>query len=113
MVDGVGAVLFVDAGKQVGWIIGGGNLLVVDDVNAGLVEGDGVGAGEDAIVLKFHRSRMVNAVAVDAHVVHHADVYDALSLLEVVRYGLGRCRHALKEAVLVSDVLGCPKLGHI
>ena len=79
MLDGVGAMLLVDAAEQVGGVVGGGNLLVVDDVDAGLVEGDGVGAGKDAIVFKLHGGGMVDAVAVDAHVVHHADVDDALS----------------------------------
>ena len=113
MVDSVGAMLLVDAAEQVGGVVGGGHLLVVDDVDTGLVEGDGVGAGEDAVVLKLHGGGMVDAVAVDAHVVHHADVDDALSLLEVVRHCLGCCRHALKEAVLVADVFRCPKLGHV
>ena len=39
MVDGVCAVLFVDAVQQVGGVILGGHLLLIDDVDAGLVEG--------------------------------------------------------------------------
>ena len=113
VLDGVGAMLLVDAAEQVGGVVGGGHLLVVDDVDAGLVEGDGVGAGEDAVVFKFHGGGMVDAVAVDTHVVHHTDIDDALSLLEVVRHGLGSCRHAFKEAVLVADELGRPKFGHV
>ncbi len=113
MFDGVGAVLFVDAAEQVGGVVGGGHLLVVDDVHAGLVEGDGVGAGEDAVVFKFHGGGMIDAVAVDAHIVHHIDVDDALPFLEIVRHGLGCRCHTLKEAVLVADVFGCPKFGHI
>ncbi len=113
MFDGMDAVLLVDAAEQVCGVVGSGHLLVVDDVNAGLVEGDGVGRGEDAIVLKFHWGRVIDAVAIDTHVIHHADVDDALSLLEVVRHCLGCCCHAFKEAVLVADVFGGPKLGHI
>ena len=41
--DGVDAVLLVDAVEQVGGVVGGGNLLLVDDVDAGLVEGHGHG----------------------------------------------------------------------
>ena len=113
VVDGVGAVLLVNAVQQVGGVVLGGHLLVVDDVHTGLVKGHGVGGSQDAIVLKFHRSWMVDAVAVDAHVVHHADVDDALLLVEVVRNSLSSGSHALKESVLVADEFGCPKLGHI
>ena len=35
--DGMDAVLLVDAVKQIGGVVGGRHLLVVDDVNAGLV----------------------------------------------------------------------------
>ena len=56
---------------------------------------------------------MVDAVAVDAHVVHHVDEDDALLPVEVIHHRLGRCSHALKETVLVTDVLRGPKLGHV
>ena len=64
VVDGVGAVLFVDAAEQVGGVVGGGHLLVVDDIDAGLVEGDGVGGGQNADVLDARCGRMSVAVAV-------------------------------------------------
>ena len=56
---------------------------------------------------------MVDTVAVDTHVVHHADVDDTLLFLEVVRHSLSRCCHALEESVLVADELGCPELGDV
>ena len=34
MVDGVGAVLLVNAVQQVGGIVGGGNLLLIDDTSS-------------------------------------------------------------------------------
>ena len=112
MLDGVDAVLLVDAIEKVGGVICGSHLLVVDDVDAGLVEGHGVGAGQDAVVFELHGLGMVDAVAVDAHVVHHADVDDAFLTTEVVGHRLCGCCHALEEAVLVVDV-SSPEFHHV
>ena len=87
MVDSVCAVLLVDTLQQIGRIVLSRHLLLVDDVDAGLVERYGVGRGEDAIILQLHRLGMIHAVAVYGHVVHDADVDDALLLVEVVHDG--------------------------
>ena len=39
VLDGVYAMLLVDASKKVGWVVLGCDLLLVDDVNTSLVEG--------------------------------------------------------------------------
>lgn len=101
---GVGAMLLVDAAEEVGGVVVGGDFLLVDDIDAGLVECNGVGGGKDAVVLEFYRGGMIHAVAVDGHVVHHADVDDALVLLEIVDHSLGSCGHGLEESVLVPHV---------
>ena len=54
MVDSVCAMLLVDALQQIGGIVLGRHLLLVDDVDTGLVESHWVGGGEDAIVLQLH-----------------------------------------------------------
>ena len=51
MVDSVCAMLFVDALQQIGRVVLGRHLLLVDDVDAGLVERYRVSRGEDAVVL--------------------------------------------------------------
>ena len=108
MLNGVDAVLLVYAVEQVGGVVLGRHLLLVDDVNAGLVEGHGVGGGQDAVVFELHGGGMVHAVAINRHVVHHADVDDAFLLLEIVHHGLRGGGHALEEPVLVADVFRCP-----
>ena len=55
---------------------------------------------------------MVHTVAVNAHVVHHVDVDDTLFLVKIVCHSLCGSRHALKESLLVVDIL-CPKFQHI
>jgi len=55
MVDSVCAILLDDALQQIGRIVLSRHLLLVDDVDAGLVERYGVGRGEDAIILQLHR----------------------------------------------------------
>ena len=47
MVDSVCAMLLVDALQQIGRIVLSRHLLLVDDVDAGLVERYGVGRGEE------------------------------------------------------------------
>ena len=42
---------------------------------------------------------MVDAVAVDAHIVHHTDEDDALLLLEIVDHALCSGCHTLEETV--------------
>ena len=106
-------MLLIDALKQVGRIVFGRHLLVVDDVDTGLVEGHGVGAGEDAIIFQLHGSRMVDTVAVDTHIVHHADIDDTILLLKIVYHGLSGSSHALQKGVLRGDVLRCPHRVHI
>ena len=107
------AVLLVDALKQVCRIVLRRHFLVVDDVDTGLVESHGVGAGEDAIIFQLHGSRMVDTVTVDAHIVHHADINDAVLFLEIVHHGLSGSSHALQKGVLRGDVLRCPHRVHI
>lgn len=113
MLDGVDAVLLVDALGEGRGIVVGRCLHVVDDVDASLVEGHGVGGGQDAVVLQLDGGGMVHAVTVDAHVVHHADVNDALLAVEVVDHSLCGGGHALEEAILVADKLGRPELGDV
>ena len=64
MVDSVCAMLLVDALQQIGGIVLGRHLLLVDDVDTGLIERYGVGRGEDAIVLQLHGLGMIHAIAV-------------------------------------------------
>ena len=52
MVDSVCAMLLVDTLQQIGRIVLGRHLLLVDDVDASLVERYGIGRGEDAIGLR-------------------------------------------------------------
>ena len=66
MVDGMGAVLLVNAVQQVSGVVLGGHLLVVDDVDAGLVKGDGVGGSQDAVVLKLHNTIEAMGTVIDA-----------------------------------------------
>ena len=113
MLNGVDAVLPIDAVQEVCGIVLSRHLLLIDDVDAGLIESHWVGRGEDAVVFELHRRRMIHAVAVYRHVVHHTDIDDALLLLEVVHDGLGSCSHTLEESVLIADELSCPKLAHI
>ena len=77
-----------------------------------LVEGHGVGGGQDAVVFEFHRLGMVHAVTVNRHVVHHRNVDDALFFLEVIHHCLCRGCHTFEKAVLVPDVFRCPKFAH-
>ena len=113
MLNGVDTMLLVNAVQQVGGVVGSRHLLVVDDVDAGLVQGHRISGGKDAVVFELHGGGMVHAVAVDAHVVHHVDVDDAILLLEIVHHGLRSGSHAFEEAVLVADVFLCPKFRHI
>lgn len=64
MLNGVNTMLPVNAPEQVGRVVLSRHLLLVDDVDAGLVERYGVGRGEDAIVLQLHGFGMIHAVAV-------------------------------------------------
>ena len=64
MVDSVCAMLLVNALKQIGGVVLGRHLLLVDDVDAGLVERYGIGRGDDAIVLQLHGLGMIHAIAV-------------------------------------------------
>ena len=64
MVNSVCAMLLVDAFQQIGRIVLSRDLLLVDDVDAGLIERYGVGRGEDAIILQLHGLRMIHAIAV-------------------------------------------------
>ena len=108
VIDCVGAVLPVDTRKEIGGIIRSCHFLLVDDVNTSLVEGYRVGGGEDTVIFELDGGGMVDAVAVDAHIVHHTDEDDALLLLEIVDHALcGGC-HTLEEAVLVAYELGSP-----
>ena len=113
MLNGVDAMLLVDAVEQICGVVGGRHLLIVDDVDAGLVKGYGVGRSEDAVVFEFHGLGMVHAVAVYRHIVHHRDIDDALLFLEVVHHSLCCSRHRLEEAVLIADVLRRPELTHV
>ena len=65
MLDGVDAVLLVNSAQQVGGVVLCRHLLVIDDVDARLVEGNGVCGGEDAVVLQLHGFGMIDAVAVN------------------------------------------------
>ena len=77
-------------------------------VEASLVEGNGVGGGQNADVLDTRCGRMSVAVAVHRHIVHHIDINNVLAfLLEVVVHSLCRSSHRLKETILISD---CPVL---
>ena len=87
MFNGVNAVLSVNAVEEVCGIVLCRDLLLIDDVDAGLIESHRVSRGEDAVVFEFHGCRMIHAVAVYGHVVHDADVDDALLLVEVVHDG--------------------------
>ena len=113
MVDSVCTMLLVNTLKQIGGVVLGSHLLLVDDVDASLVEGYGVCRGEDAIVLQLHRFGMIHTVTVYRHVVHHTDVDNALLLVEVVHHGLSCCCHTFEEAILITDELRCPQLAHI
>ena len=64
MVDSVCAMLLVDALQQIGRIVLSRHLLLVDDVDAGLVELYRVSRGKDAIVLQFYGVGVIRAVAV-------------------------------------------------
>ena len=46
------------------FVVLGRQLLLVDDVDAGLVERYGIGRGDDAIVLQLHGLGMIHAIAV-------------------------------------------------
>ena len=46
------------------FVVLGRHLLLVDDVDAGLVERYGIGRGDDAIVLQLHGLGMIHAIAV-------------------------------------------------
>ena len=48
VLDGVDAVLLLDAGLEAGGIVALGILVLVDEVETGLVEGHRVGGGQDA-----------------------------------------------------------------
>ena len=111
--DGVDTVLAVNAVQQVGGVIRGRYLLLVDDIHTGLVKGHRIGRGQDAVVFQFHRCGMIHAVAIDAHVVHHADEDDALLPVEVVHHSLRGSSHRLEESVLVADVFGSPEFSHV
>ena len=108
VLDGMYAMLLVDAAKEVGRVVLGSDLLLVDNIDACLIECNGVGRGEDSVVFELDRFWVVNTVAVDRHVIHHADVDDALLLLEVVDDGLCSGCHAFEESVLITDVGWCP-----
>ena len=64
MVNSVCAMLLIDALQQIGRVVLGRHLLLVDDVDAGLVECYGIGRGEDTIILQLHGLGMIHAVAV-------------------------------------------------
>ena len=53
---------------------GGAVFCVVDEVDAGFVEGDGVGGSEDSDVVHIGRGGVSVAVAIDGDVVHDVDV---------------------------------------
>lgn len=106
--DDVGAVLAVDALLQGRGVVAGGAGVAEDEVEAGLVEGYGVGGGEDAHILHARLGGVAHAVAVDREVVHHVDVDDVASLLaEVGVHRVGGGGHAFEEGVL----LGCFPMG--
>ena len=64
MLNSVNVVLLVDAVEEVGRVVLGRHLLLIDDVDAGLIESHGVSRGEDVVVFEFHRCWMIHAVAV-------------------------------------------------
>ena len=113
MLYGVNAMLLVYAIQQVGRVVRGGDLLVVDDVYARLVQRHRVGRSQDTVVFQLHGFRMVHTVAIYRHVVHHRDIDDALSGLEEVGYSCCCYSHALQEAILVSYELRRPEFGHV
>ena len=100
----MGTVFLVDAFLQRLGVVAFAADVVEHEVEAGLVEGDGVGGGQNADVLDARCGRVSVAVAVHRHVVHHIDVDNVLAfLLEIVVHGLGGSGHRLKEAVLFGD----------
>ena len=107
--DGVDAVTALDALFHGGYVVVGRLFLTEYEVNAGLVEGHGVGAGENAHILECHRGGIAVTVAVDAHVVHHSDV-DNLTL-EIVVHCSGSGGHALEKFVLVLRLDVVPEVG--
>ena len=106
-------MLPVNAPEQVGRIVLSRHLLLVDDVDTRLVKRHRVGRGQDTIVLQFHRCRMIHAVAVYRHVVHHTDIDDTLLFLEVVHHTLCCSSHTLQKSVLIADELTRPESAHV
>ena len=101
MVDGMRAVLLLDALDERTVVVALAGRHAKDDVDASLVERHGVERGEDAVVLEFHWFGRGHTVAVDGHVVHHRDIDDALAIAEEVVHGLSGSRHRLEEPVLI------------
>ena len=72
----------------------------VDEVEARLVDGDGVKGGKNADIFHTRVLRHGAAVAVDGHVLHHVDVDDLA--VEKLDDGLRRVGHGLKEGILLG-----------
>ena len=88
MVDGVGAMTALDALEQGAIVVALLGFHLSDEVDASLIERYGVSGGKDADVLQERCGGIGIAIAIDGHVVHHIDVEDALTVSEVIVYGL-------------------------
>ena len=108
VLDGVDTVLLLDARLKAGGVVALGILVLVDEVEAGLVEGHGVGGGQDAHILQLGSGGIAVAVAVDAHIVHHVDIDDFA--FEVVVHGGSGVGHTFEELVLVFRLDEVPQV---
>ena len=77
-------------------IVGG-----VDQIEAGLIDRDGVERGKDADVRHARVLGHGAAVAVHGHILHNVDENGLV--LEIFRHGRGGVRHRVEEAVVVGS----------
>ena len=105
MVDSVGAVAGTDALDERFVVIASLSLMTEHLVEASLIEGYRISGSEYAHVLQQRRCRIAIAVAVNAHIVHHVDVQDVLSVSKILMDSLCSGGHGLEEGILRLSVL--------